>query len=279
MEADQDWCLECGTAAAGRLGERPGCARRLARSSRSRCCWSVGAVAAGYAALTGDAQKPAPPVAAAPQTQAQVTTPPATTPPPPPPPRPPAATTAPAADAEDAAQGHDAHQQRHAGLARHADADAHPTPTTSTPTPTTATRRTTTTPTTGTTTTPADTGPKPIELAADAGSLYDPLGRVNASRRPARARSTATPRPRGTSDPDGSAAGRRSASRSTSGKLQGVREIKLQTPTPGFRVEVYATDDDRRCRPTSSTRGWSHINATLVEHAGIAKDDGKHDDR
>ena len=55
------------------------------------------------------------------------------------------------------------------------------------------------------------------------------------------------------------------------GKLQGIREIKLQTPTPGFRVEVYATDVTELPPDILDTR-WSHIKD--VSNVG-AKDDGK----
>jgi hypothetical protein len=55
------------------------------------------------------------------------------------------------------------------------------------------------------------------------------------------------------------------------GKLQGVRQINLQTPTPGFRVEVYATDETTPPPDILDTR-WSHIKD--VSDVG-AKDDGK----
>jgi len=55
------------------------------------------------------------------------------------------------------------------------------------------------------------------------------------------------------------------------GKLQGVRQIELQTPTPGFRVEIYATDETELPPNILDTR-WSHIKD--VSNVG-AKDDGK----
>ena len=55
------------------------------------------------------------------------------------------------------------------------------------------------------------------------------------------------------------------------GKLQGVREINLQTPTPGFRVEIYATDETTPPPDILDTR-WSHIKD--VSNIGT-KDDGK----
>lgn len=56
MAADQDWCLECGTAAPGRLGERPGW--RLGAVVLALTLLLVGgASVAGYAAVTGDAER------------------------------------------------------------------------------------------------------------------------------------------------------------------------------------------------------------------------------
>ena len=55
------------------------------------------------------------------------------------------------------------------------------------------------------------------------------------------------------------------------GKLQGVRQINLQTPTPGFRVEIYATDVTTPPPDILDTR-WSHIKD--VSNVG-AQDSGK----
>lgn len=56
MLAEQDWCLECGTAAPGRLGERPGW--RLGAIVLVLTLLLVGgASVAGYAAVTGDAER------------------------------------------------------------------------------------------------------------------------------------------------------------------------------------------------------------------------------
>ena len=64
MVPTQDWCLECGAAAPGRLGARPG--RRAALTVLvTTLALACGAVAASYAALSGDAHRsaaaPAPP--------------------------------------------------------------------------------------------------------------------------------------------------------------------------------------------------------------------------
>ena len=84
MEADQDWCLNCGTAAPGSLGERPGW-RAASTVIALALLLVLGAIGAGYAALTGDSQPQqqasTPPAATAPPPAAQ-TAPPATTTPP-----------------------------------------------------------------------------------------------------------------------------------------------------------------------------------------------------
>ena len=42
------------------------------------------------------------------------------------------------------------------------------------------------------------------------------------------------------------------------GKLQGMREVDLRPPPPGFSVEVYATDETELPPDILDTR-WSHI--------------------
>ena len=56
MLAGQDWCLECGTAAPGRLGARPGW-RAAFTVVALTLLLVVGAVLASYAALTTDAER------------------------------------------------------------------------------------------------------------------------------------------------------------------------------------------------------------------------------
>lgn len=83
MAPEQDWCLECGTAAPGRLGTRPGW-RAMVTVVGATLLLATGAVAAGYAALSEDANveasQPAPP-AAGPVAQAPPPLPPASAPP------------------------------------------------------------------------------------------------------------------------------------------------------------------------------------------------------
>lgn len=56
MDAGQDWCLECGTAAPGRLGTRPGWRAALTVTSAT-VVLVLGAVVAAYAALNTDATR------------------------------------------------------------------------------------------------------------------------------------------------------------------------------------------------------------------------------
>ena len=58
MQAGQDWCLECGTAAPGRLGARPGWRAAFTVVSLTMLL-VIGAVLASYAALTTDAERQA----------------------------------------------------------------------------------------------------------------------------------------------------------------------------------------------------------------------------
>ena len=281
MEPEQDWCLNCGTAAPGRLGQRPGW-RAASTVIVLALLLVLGAVGASYAALTGDSQpkQTASTPAAVPPAAAQVTPPPATTPP--------AATTEPpAATATTPAKPKPLPKVKTptAGATQGSPITPTPapTPTTSTPAPSTGTGTSTgttgtgtgtntgTTGTgtgtgTGTTTTPAA---KPIELNGDAGAVYDPFKRVKDSGETTRAL-----------DGDQTTSWYVDPTIPTQvavgyvvdlGKLQGVRQINVQTPTPGFRVEIYATDETTPPPDILDTR-WSHIKD--VSNVG-AKDSGK----
>jgi hypothetical protein len=278
MEPEQDWCLNCGTAAPGRLGERPGW-RAASTVIVLALLLVLGAVGAGYAALTGDskpkqtASTPAP----APPAPAQAAPPAATTQPP--------AATQPPTTATTPAKPKKLPKVKTPTAGVTPGAPITPTPTTSTPAATPGTGTGTSTGTTGTgtgtptntgttgtgtgtTTTPADTGPKPIELKGDAGTVYDPFKRVKDSGETTRAL-----------DGDKTTSWYVDPTVPTQvavgyvvdlGKLQGVRQINLQTPTPGFRVEIYATDETTPPPDILDTR-WSHIKD--VSNVG-AKDDG-----
>jgi hypothetical protein len=270
MVPDQDWCLSCGTAAPGRLGTRPGW-RAATTVIGITAVLVVGAVAAGYAALKGDASReaaaPAPasaaPIAQAPPADTTPAAPPAATTP---------ATTTPAAPAKGGAL-----PKVHApGSSSTGSVTAKPVvPAKHTPTPSTtpSTTPTTTTPTsTGTTTTPAVTpkpaGPTPISLGSDAGSIYDPYQRAAQAGEASKAL-----------DGDPSTAWFVTAKTPDQmgvgyevdlGKLRGVRELELTTSTPGFRIEVYATDQASLPPDILDTR-WSHItNRSDVDNAAAA---------
>ena len=270
----------------GRLGERPGW-RAASTVIALALLLVLGAVGASYAALTGDSQPKqtaSTPAAAAARGGAGGA-----------PggdhaaagrhpaagdgdgrPRPPSPSTLPKVKTPTAGATH--------GLADHADADdldARTTPTpdagtgTSAGTTGTGDRRPARAPDTGTgtTTTPADTGPKPIELNGDAGTIYDPFKRAKASGETTRAL-----------DGDPTTSWYVDPTIPTQiavgyvvdlGKLQGVRQINLQTPTPGFRVEIYATDETTPPPDILDTR-WSHIKD--VSNVG-AKDRRQAEDR
>jgi hypothetical protein len=266
MEADQDWCLTCGTAASGSIGQRPGW---WAASTviAITVVLVLGAIAASYAAITGDDGKtpaPAAPPAAQPQAQA---TPPATTPP---------AASTPTESTPTQSTATTTNELPKVKTPKAQSTGAAPiTPTTSTPTTATPTTSTPSQGNTNTTTTPSTTteqepaGPQPIQLAGDAGKAYDPYGKSKASGETERAidDDPQTSWYVDLKDPEQAGLGYAL----DLGKLQGIKQIEIQTPTPGFRIEVYATDETELPPDILDTR-WSHI--TNVSDVG-AKDDGK----
>jgi hypothetical protein len=264
MEPDQDWCLNCGTAASGSLGERPGW-RAASTVIALTLALVLGAIAASYAAITSDdGKKPAAPApAAAAVAQQAPATPPATTPP--------AASTPTTSTPTQSTPTTPSKlpkvtTPKSTGNGAVPITPTTPTPTTSTPSPTNT--GTTTSPST-TTTQPEPTGPQPIQLAGDAGKAYDPYGKSKASGEAERAidDDPATSWYVDLKDPAQLGLGYAI----DLGKLQGIREIDLETPTPGFRIEVYATDETELPPDILDTR-WSHI--TNVSDVGT-KDDGK----
>jgi hypothetical protein len=274
MEAEQDWCLNCGTAAPGSLGERPGW-RAASTVIALALLLVLGAIGAGYAALTGDSQ---------PQQQASTPAPAATAPPPAAQTAPPATTSPPTAgDGEPTtpptspAKPQTLPKVKAPSSGSTEGSPVTPTPPASAPSTGAGTGTGTGTGTTppatstpgNTTTAPADTGPQAIDLNGDAGTVYDPYGRVKASGEATRALDgdTTTSWYVDPKDPAQIAVGYAV----DLGKLQGVRQIELQTPTPGFRVEIYATDVTELPPNILDTR-WSHIKD--VSNVG-AKDDGK----
>jgi hypothetical protein len=269
MEPEQDWCLNCGTAVAGTLSKRPGW-RAASTIIGLTLILVLGAIGASYAALTGDGKPKAATPASAPA-QAQVTpTPPAqTTPATPAQPQQttPSATTKPKKIPEV--------KTPNSGSTTGAPitpAPASPAPTTAPPTtstPTTSTPSQTGTGAGTTTGQQTNPGPQAIQVAGDAGKAYDPYHRIKAGGEPERAldADAATSWYVDPTNPQQIGVGYAV----DLGKLQGIREIELQTPTPGFRIEVYATDETALPPDILDTR-WSHI--TNVSNVG-AKGDGK----
>jgi hypothetical protein len=193
----------------------------------------AGAVTAGYAAISGDAGRDvakAPAPAATPIAQAPPSTPAAPTPAPPTAPLPnvaPPKTSAP--------------------------------PVTHTPTPAPVTHTpTTSTPTTSTPTTPppVDNSPQPIGLGADAASLYDPYTRAASSGDPVDAYDEDPATAWNVTTPDAQAM--QVGLAVDLGKKRSIKELQVQTSTPGFRIELYATDTAQLPPDILDTR-WAHL--------------------
>jgi len=255
MAPGQDWCLECGTAAPGRLGRRPGL-RAAATVVGLTVALVAAAVTAGYAAINGDAGRevakpPAP--SAVPVAEAPPTTPTAPAPVAP-------ATSLPTVGAPAAGGGGSAPT-----TSTPAPPVSHPSaPSTPAPTAPASTTPATTTPTT-TTTTPAAPALQAIDLGADAASLYDPYTRMTANGDPADAY-------------DGDATTAWKVSSAADGqdmqvglvvdlsKKRSIKQLKLRTATPGFRVELYAADTAQLPPDILDTR-WAH----LRNHSDVAK--------
>ncbi|HET6510462.1 MAG TPA: hypothetical protein VFG42_26945 [Baekduia sp.] len=111
--------------------------------------------------------------------------------------------------------------------------------------------------TTKTSTTKTETEPVPIDLADDAGALYDPFKRDTAAGDPTKA-FDGDPN---TSFPITVPAGSQQIGAGLTvalPKLEGIREIDLKTKTPGFKIEIYATDDEDLPPDVLDTR-WAHL--------------------
>jgi hypothetical protein len=252
MAPDQDWCLECGTAAPGRLGRRPGI-RAATTVVGLTLALVAGAVTAGYAAISGDAGRETakPPAASgAPIAQAPPSTPVA-----------PAPTTAAPATPLPTVK-----PPKSATPAPPVSHPATPAPTTSTPAPATSTP-TTSTPAHTTPSKPAAPTIGPIDLGADAASLYDPY-----------TRSIATGDPADAYDGDTTTAWKVTTGGDAQemevgllvdlGKKRSIKQLKLHTGTPGFRLETYAADTAQVPPDILDTR-WAHLNSK----SGVAKND------
>ena len=252
MAPGQDWCLECGAAAPGRLGRRPGM-RAATTIVGLTLALVAGAVTAGYAAINGDAGRDvAKPAAASGAPVAQA--PPAT-------PAAPAATT-PAAPAQPLPTVKPPASSTPAPPVSHPATPAPSAPSTSTPTTPANTTPATTTPSK-----PAQPAIQPIDLGADAASLYDPYTRMTANGDPADAYDGDTTTAwKVTSVADGQ--DMQVGLVVDLSKKRSIKQLKLRTSTPGFRIETYAADTAQLPPDILDTR-WAHLH----NKSGVAKDD------
>jgi len=242
LEAEQDWCLACGTAAPGRLAGRPGWRSALVIALTATVL-VAGAVAAAYAALNDDAAREASAPAGA--DIAPVATP---TPQTPAAEQPPVQPTT-LQDLPTIGSG-----KAGAGSAPPAaPVDTTPAPTTSVPAQDQPAAQPGQTPATTPT---AEPGPQAIEVAEDAGEVYDPLQRARNAGNPAKALDgdPSTDWAISSSVPEQPGVGYVVSL----DKARGIQQIRVQTSTPGFKVEIYATDEATPPPQITDTR-WAHI--------------------
>jgi hypothetical protein len=278
-EDGQDWCLNCGEAQSGRRLALPG-KRATATVLALTTVLVGGAVAASYAALSDDpATSPATPTQLA-----QVPAPSAAAPVTPVVPDPNAAGVVPssAAPADTSAAPVDTATPPDAGATPDVPAPSNtavvpPTDNSTSSSTSTSTKTSTGTSTTKdstagtrTSTTPAVTEPVAIKLDDAAATLYDPYKRDTAAGDPTKA-FDGDPN---TSFPVTVAAGSTQIGAGLAvalPKLEGIREVDLTTKTPGFKIEIYATDEDDLPPDVLDTR-WAH----LKDVTGVGTDtDGK----
>jgi hypothetical protein len=277
VEAGQDWCLSCGEAQASRRLALPG--KRAAATVLALTTVLVGgAVAASYAALqTGSdpatttptqlAQVPAP-VAAAQAPAASAAAPSSAVPATPSTPAPAdTAVVPPATGSTPATPAPSSSASTGASATQGTSTSSETASGTGTSTSTT---KSDSTADTRTSTTPAVAAPVALQLAGDAAALYDPYKRDTAAGDPTKALDGDP----NTSFPITVAPGSTQIGAGLTvalPKLGGIREIDLTTKTPGFKVEIYATDETDLPPDVLDTR-WAH----LKDVAGVGTDaDGK----
>ncbi|WP_445152637.1 hypothetical protein [Baekduia sp. Peel2402] len=266
LEDGQDWCLNCGEAQpGGRRVSLPG-KRATATVLALTTVLVGGAVAASYAALQDGSETATPPAQLAQVPTASQAAPAPTTAVPDastavPSDTVPSDTSAAPSDTDsllppDAGDTPDIPDSS-GGTSSPADTTTSDT-TTGTSTGTTKTDSTADTRTsTSTTKTETETEPVKIDLADGAGSLYDPFTRDTAAGDAAKA-FDGDPN---TSFPVTVAPGSTQIGAGLAvalPKLQGVREIELKTKTPGFKIEIYATDEEDLPPDVLDTR-WAHL--------------------
>jgi hypothetical protein len=242
MAPGQGWCLECGTAAPGRLGGRPGW-RAAVTVVAAVLVLVGGAVAASYAALSGDAQRQAaapPPPDASPQIAA-VPAPAAAAAPPAAAPVAPAAAPAPAPAAKPAATPKKKATKKAPATKQKAATPAQSEPEVK-PRPVAPSVK---------------AGLQSVELGPDAAAVYDPYTTATDQTDPADAydgdRQTAFTV---TTDPTEEMAVGLDFDLESA---RGVRALELRTTTPGFTVEVYGTAG--RLPPDVLDTRWTHLSS------------------
>jgi hypothetical protein len=259
MEAEQDWCLSCGTAAPGRLGERPGW-RAASTVVALTVLLVLGAVGAGYAAITDDNATSSRAAGTASQAQAPpATTPPATS-------TPPAATTTPPATPPASTSTLPKVKAPTPSTSPATPVTpAPPVPTATTPPPVTPAPSTpapstppavSSSPPPPATTTPEPAAAVAFDIPASAGKPYDPYGVTALAGDPKRALDgdLATSWFVESTKPQLPAVGYAV----DLGRKRGIRELDIATTTPGFKVEIYA-NDEAKLPPDILDSRWSHI--------------------
>jgi hypothetical protein len=268
MQRGQDWCLECGTAAPGRLGARPGwrAAFTVVGLTLLLVC---GAVIASYAALTSDAQR----TAAAPSTGSAspivAETPPAVAPPVGPGVIAPPGATGPGTTVAPLVPG--------AAPQPIIPATKPPLPATNTPVapapspakpgagptgptgPAPATSKTPSKGARGPQATAKRAAPQVIKLKPDAARTYNPAKRAGAEFGPAAQAIDAKP------DTvwdvvvpaDGQPLG--VGLLVDLGAPYALSSLKITTPTPGFRVELYGAVDGKELPEDIFDKRWIHL--------------------
>jgi hypothetical protein len=273
MQAGQDWCLECGTAAPGRLGARPGW-RAAFTVVAVTMLLVVGAVLASYAALTSDAERQAAapsagdgaPIAA----QGPAIVPPAA-------PITPGATgpntTAPPAGTVPGATPGTIPGVTPGTIPGLKPGATVPIIPTTPPAPVTNTPITPITPPAVTPPPPAGTTPPPppasanntaakpqvIKLKADAAATYDPSKRAGAEFGPAKLAIDKSPKTVWdvTVPADGKPIG--AGLMINLGSPFALRAIQIATPTKGFRIELYGAVSAKQTPEDILDKRWEHI--------------------
>lgn len=267
MKPGQDWCLECGTAAPGRLGGKAGW-RAAFTIVAVTLLLLTGAVLAGYAALSSDSERTASapsagngtPIAAAPDTT---------------PVQPPAViqpgATGPGTTAPPVTQPPIIPTQPPAAPSNTPVTPPAVTPPAATQPPATrttgtATTGTTTTGTTGTSTTAtgstAAPAPKPEIVQfpnADAATTYDPNKRAGAEFGPAKNAIDKSPNTVWdvTTPADGKPIG--AGLMLNLGKPYALRALKIATPTEGFELEIYGAVSAKEIPEDIIDKRWQHL--------------------